>query len=88
MKTIRFYMKRIFFPRKVRNLIDTIISHNERVSICRKFVDGYERGTKSFWQGMAHEIPSELLDMRFVRLFAAIPMSIMDADVIHIEVED
>lgn len=72
---------------KVVDLVDTIFSHNEIVALWAK--DESEEGKPAYliWRGMGHEIPENCAEMKFVRIFGAIPESIIDADVINILVE-
>ena len=80
-------MESKLMPCKVADLIDVIISHNERVGIWVKYRNGDERGCALLWKGMAHELPRQHLNSRFVRIFGLIPETIMDADIINIIVE-
>lgn len=74
-------------PCKVADLIDVIFSHNERVGIWVEYRNGDESGCALLWKGMAHELPRQHLNSRFVRIFGLIPETIMDADIINIIVE-
>ena len=80
-------MKSKLMPCKVADLIDVIISHNERVGIWVEYRNGDESGCALLWKGMAHELPRQHLNSRFVRIFGLIPETIMDADIINIIVE-
>jgi len=80
-------MESKLMPCKVADLIDVIISHNERVGIWVEYRNGDESGCALLWKGMAHELPRQHLNSRFVRIFGLIPETIMDADIINIIVE-
>ena len=80
-------MESKLMPCKVADLIDVIFSHNERVGIWVEYRNGDESGCALLWKGMAHELPRQHLNSRFVRIFGMIPETIMDADIINIIVE-
>jgi hypothetical protein len=80
-------MESKLMPCKVADLIDVIISHNERVGIWVEYRNGDESGCALLWKGMAHELPRQHLNSRFVRIFGLTPETIMDADIINIIVE-
>ena len=73
-------------PCKVKDLIDTVISHNEIVGIWerRKNKDG--RYHALLWKGMAWDIPEEYLDRTFLKIFGTVPESITEADTVNISV--
>ena len=80
-------MESKLMPCKVADLIDVIFSHNERVGIWVEYRNGDESGCALLWKGMAHELPRQHLNSRFVRIFGLIPETIIDADIINIIVE-
>lgn len=70
---------------KVRDIIDTLISHNESVKL---WIDPNKTFKECIWTGMAFDIPEEYLDKAFVRIFGTIPNSIVESDTINILIED
>ena len=70
-------------PYKVKDIIDTIISHNSIVSL---YVDiGHK--SKQVWHGMAHRLPEEYLNREFVKIFGAIADGINTSDTIRIMIK-
>lgn len=78
--------KFIKLPYKVKDLIDTIISHNEIVGIWERRKDKEERYHILLWKGMAWDIPEEYLDRTFLNIFGIVPESITEADTVNISV--
>lgn len=57
---------------RVADCIDTLFSHNEIVELHEEDAAGYLR----IWRGVAYQIPAEYLDLRLVRFFGPLPMSL------------
>ena len=73
-------------PCKVKDLIDTIISHNEVVGIWERRKNKEGRYHALLWKGMAWDIPEEYLDRTFLKIFGTVPESIAEADTVNISV--
>lgn len=73
-------------PCKVKDLIDTIISHNEIVGIWERRKNKKGRYSVLLWRGMAWDIPKEYLDRTFLKIFGTVPESITEADTVNIAV--
>ena len=73
-------------PYKVKDLIDTIISHNEIVAIWERRKNKEGRYHALLWKGMAWDIPEEYLDRTFLKIFGIVPESIAEADTVNISV--
>lgn len=73
-------------PCKVKDLIDTIISHNEIVGIWERRKNKEGRYHALLWKGMAWDIPEEYLDRTFLKIFGTVPESITEADTVNIAV--
>lgn len=73
-------------PCKVKDLIDTIISHNEIVGIWERRKNKEGRYHALLWKGMAWDIPEEYLERTFFKIFGTIPESITEADTVNIAV--
>ena len=73
-------------PCKVKDLIDTIISHNEIVAIWERRKSKEGRYSVLLWRGMAWDIPEEYLDRTFLKIFGTVPESIAEADTVNISV--
>ena len=69
----------------VNDVVDKLFSHNEIISLWRKVKDEVSY-RKRIWYGMAWDIPEELKNCKFVKIFGTIPESIAHADIINIEV--
>ena len=71
---------------KVIDIIDNIISHNEIIALWVEEKDTihYHR---LVWKGMAHQLPDNMKNLKFCKIFGCIPEDIMEADTINIEVE-
>lgn len=69
----------------VKDLIDTLISHNETVALWR---DNESATKERIWKGMAHELPHNLLNQELIRIFGVIPESIAESDTINILCKD
>lgn len=69
---------------QLKNFIDTVISHNERISLWEQDIED-DHYCNSLWSGMGFKIPEEYLNRNVKRIFGTIPTSILDADVINIE---
>ena len=76
----------IVLPFSIGQLIDTVFSHNSRV--CITVEDEHDNHfSKSIFTGMGWEIPDTIKTMKCKRIYACIPESISDSDVLHIEAE-
>ena len=73
-------------PIAVNDMVDKLFSHNELISLWR-VVKEETSYRKRIWYGMAWDIPKELKNCKFVKIFGTIPESIAHADIINIEVE-
>ena len=73
-------------PCKVKDLIDTIISHNEIVAIWERRKNKEGRYHALLWKGMAWDIPEEYLERTFLKIFGTVPESITEADTVNISV--
>lgn len=73
-------------PCAVKDLIDTIISHNEIVGIWERRKNKEGRYHALLWKGMAWDIPEEYLDRTFLKIFGIVPGSITEADTVNIAV--
>ena len=73
-------------PCKVKDLKDTIISHNEIVGIWERRKNKEGRYHALLWKGMAWDIPEEYLDRTFLNIFGIVPESITEADTVNISV--
>ena len=71
-------------PYKVKDLIDTIISHNEIVAIWERRKNKEGGYHALLWKGMAWDIPEEYLDRTFLKIFGTVPESITEADNVNI----
>lgn len=69
----------------VNDVVDKLFSHNEIISLWRKVKDEVSY-RKRIWYGMVWDIPEELKNCKFVKIFGTIPESIAHADIINIEV--
>ena len=76
----------IELPCKVKNLIDTIIGHNEIVGIWERQKNKYGSYSILLWRGMAWDIPEEYLGRTFLKIFGIAPEKIGEADTVNIEV--
>lgn len=76
----------IELPCAVKDLIDTIISHNEIVGIWERRKNKEGRYHALLWKGMAWDIPEEYLDRTFLKIFGIVPESITEADTVNIAV--
>lgn len=73
-------------PVTVNDVVDKLFSHNELISLWKVEEDGLEWFHKRIWHGMAWNIPKELKQCQFVKIFGTIPESIVNADIINVEV--
>ena len=73
-------------PCKVKDLIDTIIGHNEIVAIWERRKNKEGRYHALLWKGMALDIPEEYLERTFLKIFGTVPEIITEADTINIAV--
>lgn len=73
-------------PCKVKDLIDTIIGHNEIVAIWERRKNKEGRYHALLWKGMAWDIPEEYLERTFFKIFGTVPESITEADTVNIAV--
>lgn len=69
----------------INDAVDFIFSHNERVSIWAPSTENGQPVRRLVWTGMAHSIPAEYLDCIHWKIFGLVPESIVDADIINIE---
>lgn len=72
-------------PIAVYDVVDKLFSRNELISLWRE-VKEETTYHKRIWYGMAWDIPDELKQCQFVKIFGTIPESIVHADIINIEV--
>jgi hypothetical protein len=72
---------------EVKDIIDTIISHNEIVALCVEEETEDVRYDKQIWRGMAWDIPNSYKGCRFVKMFGTVPESIAESDTINIRIE-
>ena len=70
----------------VNYVVDKLFSHNEIISLWRETKENGLSFHKRIWYGMAWDIPEELKNCKFVKIFGTIPESIAHADIINIEV--
>ena len=70
----------------VNDVVDKLFSHNEIISLWREARENGISVHKRIWYGMAWDIPEELKNCKFVKMFGIIPESIAHADIINIEV--
>ena len=73
-------------PISIENAVDKLFSHNEIISLWREERENGISVHKRIWYGMAWDIPEELKNCKFVKIFGTIPESIVHADIINIEV--
>ncbi|HJI48776.1 MAG TPA: hypothetical protein OIL97_04410 [Oscillospiraceae bacterium] len=73
-------------PCKVKDLIDTIICHNEIIGIWERRKNKEGRYSVLLWRGMAWDIPEEYLDRTFLKIFGTVPKSITEADTVNIAI--
>lgn len=85
-KCFKDHNRFVELPCKVKDLIDTIISHNEIVGIWERRKNKEERYDVLLWRGMAWDIPKEYLDRTFLKIFGTVPESITKADTVNIAV--
>ena len=76
-----------WIPYEVKDIIDTIISHNEIVALWVKEETEDVRYDKRIWRGMAWEIPKQYMDCKFEKIFGTVPESIVEADTVNIRIE-
>lgn len=72
---------------RLREAIDNIFSHNERVAIWATDLQE-PHYSRLIWKGMGHQIPEKFMDYRCNRdwrIFGTVPESIIDGDVINIK---
>ena len=72
---------------KIKDLVDIIFSHNEIIELCVSVEDDDVSYSKTIWRGHAHELPSELGEYDFIRIFGCVSESIYKSDTIYIECE-
>jgi len=71
----------ITLPCKVKDLIDTLISHNEVISLwCKED----QHHSKMLWKSEGHKIPEEYLNQKIIKIFGCIPEKISESDTINI----
>lgn len=73
--------------RKAGDLIDVIFSHNSIIALHEERSEEEGRPMYEAWRGMAHELPEQYKQRKFLRIFGSIPDSITRADTINILVE-
>ena len=74
----------------VKDLIDTIFSHNEIIAIWENREDDGNCFHYLLWRGMAWDLKEKqpnLYNSRFQRIFGTIPQSITQADTINILID-
>ena len=72
-------------PITVNEAVDKLFSHNETISLWKEIKEETSYH-ELVWNGMAWDIPDELKNCRFVKIFGTIPESIIQADNINIEI--
>ena len=72
-------------PITVNEAVDKLFSHNETISLWKEIKEETSYH-ELLWTGMAWDIPDELKSCKFVKIFGTIPESIIQADIINIEV--
>ena len=72
-------------PITVNEAVDKLFSHNEIISLWREIKEETSYH-ELVWNGMAWDIPDELKNCKFVKIFGIIPESIIQADIINIEI--
>lgn len=75
---------------KVKDLIDTIFSHNEIICLSVPVYDTEDTVTysQSIWRGHAHELPEEFGNYIFLRIKGVVAENITKSDTIWIECYD
>ena len=76
-----------WIPYEVKDIIDTIISHNEIVALWIEEETEDVRYDKQIWRGMAWDIPNSYKGCKFIKIFGTVPESIVEADTINIRIE-
>lgn len=76
----------IVTPCKVKDLIDTIIGHNEVVGIWERRKGEEGRYHVLLWRGMAWDISEEYLNRTFLKIFGIMPESMSTADTVNIAI--
>ena len=76
-----------WIPCKVKDIIDTIISHNEIVALWYEEPTEDVKYDKQVWRGMAWDIPNVYKECKFIKIFGTVPESIVEADTINIRIE-
>lgn len=76
-----------WIPCEVKDIIDTIISHNEIVALWVEEQTEDVRYDKQIWRGMAWDIPNVYKECKFIKIFGTVPESIVEADAINIRIE-
>lgn len=75
----------IYNELKVKDIIDTIISHNE--IICLWVEDEVDpHFSKQLWRGSAHKLPKEYSEYRFLSISGVCAESLYQSDTININV--
>lgn len=79
--------KIIQLPCKVKDLIDTLISHNSQIALYYDAPgnDGHFMRIRQ-WHGMAWNIPTNLSEQEVEQLIDLVPDNITEADYINISV--
>lgn len=76
-----------WIPCEVKDIIDTIISHNEIVALWVEEQTEDVRYDKQIWRGMAWDVPKVYKECKFIKIFGTVPESIVEADTINIRIE-
>ena len=77
-----------WIPCEVGDLIDKVFSHNEIVALWYEEEPTEDvRYDKQIWRGMAWDIPKVYKECKFIKIFGAVPESIVEADTINIRIE-
>lgn len=76
--------KRIF-GLTVEDIIDNIVDHNSIVALWLKDQED-PHYSNQLWRGEGWKIPDPYLDYKFIRIFSAIPDTVLAGDVVNIEV--
>ena len=70
---------------KVKDIIDTIISHNEIICLWVEDEDD-PHFSKQLWRGHAHKLPKEYSEYRFLSISGVCAESLYQSDTININV--
>lgn len=76
--------KRIF-GLTVYDIIDNIVDHNSIVAIWEDDKDDPHFANR-IWKGVGWKIPDEIGNRKFKRIFSSIPETVLEGDVVNIDV--